>query len=175
MALNKKVVNTAAEAIIAHRRELVARARLRGATQREIVEGLALANCLNPDTNEPWSLGTINSDLKALQAEWRRESKKAVDHHKARQLAELNEAKRQAWHDNDLQSVLRAIGQEMDLLGTEAPKVTEVTGKGGEPLNHRVNHAIDGDTATNIFDILAGAGALHAVADGTKDDGVHPA
>lgn len=138
MALNKKVVNTAAEAIIAHRRELVARARLRGATQREIVEGLAQAGNINPDTNEPWSLGTINSDLKALQAEWRRESKKAVDHHKARQLAELQEAKRQAWHDNDMQSVLRAIGQEMDLLGTEAPKKQEVTGKNGGPVEMSV-------------------------------------
>lgn len=175
MGLDKKVLDTAAEAIIAHRRELVARARLRGATIREIVEGLAQAEHLNPDTNEPWSRGTVHSDLKALQAEWRRESKKAVDHHKARQLAELQEAKRQAWHDNDLQSVLRSVGMEMDLLGTAAPKVTEVTGRGGAPLAHKVDHAINGDTATSIFDILAGAGALQSVADGAQDDGVHPA
>ena len=123
MRLDKKrIVNDAEQAIIDHRRELVARARLRGATIREIVEGLAQAGHVNPETGEAWSRGTIHSDLKALQSEWRRESKKAVDHHKARQLAELYEVKRQAWRDNDMQSVLRAIGQEMDLLGTEAPK-----------------------------------------------------
>lgn len=128
MALNKKIVNSAEEAIIARRREMVARARLRGATQREIVAALPHIEadqggpCINPETGEPWSLGTINSDIKALQSQWRREAKKVTEHHKARQLAELQEAKRQAWHDNDLQSVLRAIGQEMDLLGTEAPK-----------------------------------------------------
>jgi hypothetical protein len=102
----------------------VARARLRGATQREIVEALPKLEepCINPETGEPWSLGTINADLKALQSEWRREAKKATDHHKARQLAELQEAKRQAFHDNDIGNVLRAVGLEMDLLGTEAPK-----------------------------------------------------
>lgn len=134
MGLNKKVLNTADEAIIAHRRELVARARLRGATQREIVAGLAEAGHLNPETNEPWSLGTINADLKALQADWRRESKKVIDHHKARQLAELGEARRQAWHDNDMPSVLRALNMEMALLGTEAPKKQEISGLDGTAI-----------------------------------------
>lgn len=128
MRLNARLSNPAQDEIIARRRELVARARLRGATQREIVESLPKISefdggpCINPETGEPWSLGTINSDIKALQAEWKREAKKAVDHHKSRQLAELQEAKRQAWHDNDLQSLLRAVGMEIGLLGTEAPK-----------------------------------------------------
>lgn len=128
MGLNKKIVNNADELIIARRRELVARARLRGATQREIVEILPKIGeadggpCVNEATSEPWSLGTINSDIKALQSEWKREAKKAVDHHKARELAELQEAKRQAFHDNDIASVLRAVALEMSLLGTEEPK-----------------------------------------------------
>jgi hypothetical protein len=147
MGLNKKIVNSAEEAIIAYRRELVARARLRGATQREIVEGLKNVGCINDDTGEPWSLGTVNSDIKALQGDWRREAKKAIEHHKARQLAELQEARRQAWADNDLASVLRAIGQEMTLLGTEAPKAVKAD-HSGEVLM-RVVYGDDGtdDTA----------------------------
>lgn len=116
------IVNSADEAIIAHRRELVARARLRGATQREIVEGLKQIGFVNPRTGEPWCLATVHKDLKAIQSDWRKEARQAIDKHKARQLAELQEARRQAWHDNDMASVLRAIGQEMALLGTETPK-----------------------------------------------------
>lgn len=44
----------------------------------------------------------------------------------------------------------------------------------GEPIQHKVEHGIDGDTATTIFDILAGAGAFQPGADGAEDDGVHP-
>lgn len=127
-------LNASDQAIIDHRRELVARARLRGLSQREIVAGLAKAECVNPDTNEPWSLGTINGDIKAMQGQWRREAAKSVTTHKARQMAELAEARRQAWANNDVANVLRAIGQEMDLLGTEAPKKQEVTGKDGKDL-----------------------------------------
>lgn len=122
MGLNRKIVNTADETIIAQRRELVARARLRGASQREIVEGLKRIGFINPRTGEPWCLATINSDIKAIQADWRKEARQSIDKHKARQMAELQEARRQAWHDNDIGSVLRAIGQEMALLGTETPK-----------------------------------------------------
>lgn len=119
--------------IIARRREMVARMRLRGLSQREIVAALPDLGCVN-DSGEPWSLATINSDLKALQAEWRKEAKKSIDHHKARELAVIEEARRAAWLNNDLPSVLRAVSLEMDLLGTEAPKKTEVSGKGGKPI-----------------------------------------
>lgn len=122
MALNRKITNSADDAVIAQRREMVARARLRGATQREIAIGLALIGFVNPKTGEAWSPATINLDLKAIQADWRKEAVQTIGRHKARQLAELQEARRQAWHDNDIASVLRAIGQEMVLLGTEAPK-----------------------------------------------------
>lgn len=129
-------LNASDEAIIAERRERVARLRLRGLSQREIASVLATGDnpCVNPETGGAWSLGTINSDLKALQSQWQREAKKAISTHKARQLAEIGEARRGAWALNDIQAVLRSIGLEMTLLGTEAPKVTEVTGKGGGPL-----------------------------------------
>lgn len=121
-----KVVNGTDATIIAYRQELVARARLRGASMREIVAGLVAIGFVNPQTNEPWSLTTIHADLKAVQSEWRREAKQTIAKHKSRQMAELAEVRRQAWHDNDMASVLRAISLEMTLLGTEAPKVTNV-------------------------------------------------
>ena len=49
----------------------------------------------------------------------------------------------------------------------------EFTGKGGEPIEHKVDHAINSDTATTIFDILEKSGALSAISDDTKDDKVH--
>lgn len=136
--------------IIARRRELVARMRLRGLSQREITAALPTLDqpCINEESGEPWSLATVNTDLKALQAEWRREAKKATEHHKARQMAELAEARRQAWLNNDMQSVLRAVGMEMGLLGTEAPKVTQVTGRDGNDLRIIIDYADTDPNAT---------------------------
>lgn len=85
--------------IIAHRRERVAHWRLRGLTQREIAAALAeeLPSLVNPDTGKPYSLGTINADLKALDAQWKREAKASTDLHRAQMLAELRAVRRAAW------------------------------------------------------------------------------
>lgn len=103
---------------------------------REIVVALQQLGFVNPDSGEPWTLTTIHRDIQAIHTEWQRAAQKAIKKHKARQLAELAEVRRQAWHDNDMAAVLRAISLEMQLLGTEAPKVTQtqVTGKDGGPL-----------------------------------------
>lgn len=128
-------LNTANEAIESRRLELVASLRLRKRTQREIQ--LALAQTLvNPDTNEPYSLGTINSDIKKLEREWRRAAAAKTDEHKAMQIAEIQEVKRLAWTEKDIAGVLRAIDLEANILGTKATlhSVTEVTGKDGKDL-----------------------------------------
>jgi hypothetical protein len=116
---------SAQEAVIAHRRELVARARLRGATIREIVVALTAIGFVNPVTEEPWSKSIVHQDIQALEGEWRQSAQQAIEEHKAQQLAELQEVRRQAWHDNDMASVLRAISLEMDLLGTPTPAKKE--------------------------------------------------
>lgn len=112
--------NNSRQAIIDNRRRQVAILRLRGMTQREIIATLERQGVVNPATGQPWSLGIINIDLKALDAEWRAEAAKAIDEHKARQLAELNEVRRAAWAAKDLVTVLRVLKQEADILGTAA-------------------------------------------------------
>lgn len=121
--------NNSKQAIIDNRRRQVAILRLRGLTQREIVATLEKQGAINPDTAEPWALGTINSDLKALDNEWREAAAAAIDEHKARQLAELNEVRRAAWGAKDLATVLKVIKQEADIIGTNAPVRQEHSGE----------------------------------------------
>jgi hypothetical protein len=120
---------SAQETVIAHRRELVARARLRGASIREIVVAMAAMGFVNPVTDEPWSKSIVHQDIQALESEWQDSARSAIEEHKANQLAELRE-----WHDNDMSSVLSAIRLEMALMGSESPKVTQVVGKNGGPV-----------------------------------------
>lgn len=134
MGLDSFPNSYAQETVIAQRRELVARARLRGASTREIAFALEELEFVNPVTQEPWSPATIHLDIKALESEWQENAKRAIEEHKANQLAELKEVRRQAWHNNDIASVLSAIRLEMALMGSEPPKVTQVVGKNGGPV-----------------------------------------
>lgn len=114
--------------LILARRRLVARLLLRGMTQREIMDGLTASGSVNPDNGTPWSLGTVNSDVKALAREWASSAAGDVDAQRGRLLAELREVKRQAWtaqHPN-LKAVMEAIKQERGILGVDAPQKLEV-------------------------------------------------
>ena len=141
-------LNGSQQAIIDKRRTLVARARLKGATQREIVEALAKQRYVNPDTGKPWSLGTINYDLRAIRKQWREDAKQDISEYTADQLAELREVRRKAWQDNDLSVVLKSLAQESKLLGTDAPTKTELTGKDGEAM--RVEYVNDWRSKTSL-------------------------
>ena len=60
---------------------------------------------------------------------------------------------------------LYSAKEALDLIGRHHKLFTdktEVTGKDGAPLETKVNHAIDSDTATSIFDILAAAGVFES-------------
>ena len=118
-------LNTAHDVIEAKRLELVAALRLRGRTQREIQQALA-GQMLNPATNEPYSLGTINGDIKRLEKQWRKAAADTIEEHKARQVAEIAEVKRQAWTDKDTGAVLRAIDLEANILGTKAAARSDI-------------------------------------------------
>jgi len=133
-------LNTAHDAIEAKRLELVAALRLRGRTQREIQQALA-GQMLNPATNEPYSLGTINADIKRLEKQWRKAAADTIGEHKARQLAEISEVKRQAWNDKDTGAVLRALDLEANILGTKAAVRQEVSGQDGGPLQVIIKYA----------------------------------
>lgn len=118
MALNGSPADT-----IIRRRENIARLRLRGLSQREIVVMLAKL----PEDPMTISVATVNRDLKILRAEWRANAAEAIEERKGRQLAEIDEAKRRAWADGDLQALARFLKLESDIFGTAAPlKLTEV-------------------------------------------------
>lgn len=121
-------LNTANDVIEAKRLELVASLRLRKLTQREIQEELA-KTLSNPATGEPYSLGTINGDIKKLEKEWRKAAAVATEQHKAQQLAEIQEIKRQAWHDKDIIAVLRSLDLEATITGTKAPAKNDNSGE----------------------------------------------
>jgi hypothetical protein len=75
--LNTVPWNNSKSTSIKNRRQTVARLRLRGLTQRDVMNALnqqsirdALANGIPATEAEQWSLGTINRDIKAVEAEW---------------------------------------------------------------------------------------------------------
>lgn len=144
-------LNSSQKAIIDNRRLMVARLRLRGITQREIQRALEQQNTINPADGKPWSLGTINGDIKALEAEWRERAAEEIDTFKAQQLAEIAEVKRQGWANKDLALVLRALSMEVDILGTKAPTRNEVTGKDGGDLKIKLTWGDPGDPEDNAI------------------------
>lgn len=114
-------LNTSAVAVVAARRQRVASLRLKGATLREI-QGILQSE------GRPASLGTVHSDLKALEAEWEEQAAADIAQHRTRQLAELAEVKREAWRDGRLSLVLQALRQESEITGTKSPS-TRVEGE----------------------------------------------
>lgn len=109
--------NRSDEHLMAMRRKAVSTARLRGMTCEQIAGLLAEQGITNPRTEEPWSISTINKDLKAIEEEWKEETFKGISDHRARVLAEIQEVKRSAWMAGKHSIVLRAIDQEVGLLG----------------------------------------------------------
>lgn len=129
-------LNNGRDIRIGQRRQLVAGLLLRNpmATQRQICDELEEQGFSNPDTGQPYSLGTINADVQALRDEWRERAADDFDSFRAVQLAELREHRRMAWSAKDLGEVRLGLALEMKLLGTEAPQRHEVTGAEGGPI-----------------------------------------
>src|SRR5437870_3143819 len=121
-------LNTSHAAVLALRRELLAKWRLHGLTQRELVAILAKRMEDGQPARITVSLAAVNRDLKALERGWRARAAEAIGARKARQLAEIDEAKRRAWLDNDLQALARFIKLESDIFGTNAPSRQEHSG-----------------------------------------------
>ena len=119
--------NSSHTAVIARRRENVSRLRLRGMSQREIITMLARMKDAdgNPDPIKA-SLGTVNRDLKVLEAEWRANAARDIGVHIANQLAEIAEARRKCWQLEDMAGLARFIKLEADIRGTNAPSKIEV-------------------------------------------------
>ena len=114
-----QVMNNSHQSVADQRRTIVARLVLRGMTQREIVESLA-RQLTNGDGN-PWSLATVNRDIKAIRKDWRKEARRDYDIHVAHMLAEYREVRRQAWVNKDYDLVLKVCDRECKLLGLDKP------------------------------------------------------
>src|SRR5436189_6038231 len=103
----KKKVN---DDVMAIRRERVATLRGRGLTMREIESTLGADTIvvngepkknpnqfLNPETQKPYDLATIQRDCDFLTRQWQKNAEADTAEHRARQLSELYELKRVAW------------------------------------------------------------------------------
>src|SRR3990167_3951405 len=121
--------NGAPRDAIMRRRENVGRLRLRGLSLREVA--IALAQMPEPIIV---TYGTVNRDLKVLEAEWRANAARAIDEYQANQLAEIAEGKRKCWQLEDMAGLARFLKLEADIRGTNAPVKQEITGAGGGPL-----------------------------------------
>ena len=155
MKVNTK--NTSQTAIIENRRHMVAELRLRGATQREIIELLAKQGMTN--NGKPWSVGIINRDIQHLENEWRKAAVRDMSTLKSNQLAEIRSARRQAWKDKNLAEVRQLIKLEIDLLGTAAPTRHDVTWRSevmelvtsGRVTIEQVEQELGDELATELF------------------------
>lgn len=110
-------LKTSQQHIQSLRRKVVAGAMVRGLTASEIAVRLEEEGLLNPDSEQPYSIGTIVSDIRAIEEEWHDDMLMDISDHRARVLAEIRELKNSAWQMGKLPIVSRAIEQEVGLLG----------------------------------------------------------
>jgi len=117
---------TSDRARIAFRRRAVEVLSNQGLGLYEIAERLAEEEVINPSTGQQYGVATISRDLKENDKRWMAEAVKERGRHKARQLAELREARRRAWAASDLAEVRLNLQAEIKLLGTDAPIRMEI-------------------------------------------------
>jgi hypothetical protein len=122
--------------VVEQRRRIVSGLYLRQKlTQRRIQEALAKnPETRNPETGEPWSVGTINSDIKAIKKQWREEASREYSEHVAYVNAEIEELLAKAWQEGDGNLALNALRTKIDLFGLKAPTRHEVSGIDGQPI-----------------------------------------
>lgn len=122
------------------RRTLIASLLVRNPriTRRQLHEMLARpmsqGGLRNPDTGEPYSLGTIQNDVDEIRAEWERKRLQSTSEWVARELAVYEELEMQAWRDGDLAEVRRVSEARRKLLGLDAPSKQQITGADDGPI-----------------------------------------
>lgn len=111
------------DAPILLRREKVAQCMAAAMTVRETTELLANNGLVNPKTGKPWSRETIHRDMQHLREEWKENAAAAIEEHRAEVLHTLRYIRRKALTGKtDLQTALKAVKQESDLLGLDEAK-----------------------------------------------------
>lgn len=131
-------------ALVEARRHKVGQLLLRGLTQREIERALATQKIHNPQTRKPWSLGTVNADIKILEQEWREQALKDRAEMKADVAAELEYLKRTAWANGDHELVRKLLKDKRDMFGLDEPITVDMRASGSVDVNHTMGQQEDG-------------------------------
>ena len=123
--------------ILERRRRLISSMLLRrpNITRRELMDKVGEV-IINPDTGEPFALGTIQNDVDALKAAWRERSEENADDWIAETMATLDQLQGDAWKEREYGVVLRCIQERAKLKGQYAPEKAELSGQGGGPIEH---------------------------------------
>src|SRR3990167_7283843 len=136
--------NGAPRDAIMRRRENVGRLRLRGLSLREVA--IALAQMPEPIIV---TYGTVNRDLKVLEAEWRANAARAIDEYQANQLAEIAEGKRKCWQLEDMAGLARFLKLEADIRGTNAPQEVKLSWQ-----RELEQYGVSADRSSTIFESM---------------------
>jgi len=86
---------------------------------------------INPKTGKPFSLKTVNDDIKYIRQQWRDKTSQASSEWLAQQLAALSEAEAIAWRKGNTAEVRNIWQQRNKILGLDAPiKFAKTDAKG---------------------------------------------
>lgn len=162
---------------MAHRQRRVAELRTRGYSVREIAEVMAEEGEINPGTGKPWDHATIGRDAQLLLADWKREAARDTASHQAQHLADLRAVRKAAWVVAELGAILRALKQESELLGLNAPqKVAPTTPAGDQPWQPDTTGATDAflHEVAALLAQFGGTGGTHEALAGPASQSLHP-
>jgi len=155
----RRRLHPAPDALLEHRRLLVAERQLFGWSARRIALHLAHAAERNPVSGLPWSEATIKKDMAALKAEWKARREHAVDQHIALHLAKLERVQEETWKERQWSAYLTALEQHAKLLGLNAPTKLAPTTPDGQAA-WQPEQASD-DFYQDLLTILTEHGGLH--------------
>lgn len=135
-------LNNAPEVVRELRQQIIATllARKPRITQREIHAYLSAKGVdgrprlVNPDTGQPFALGTINKDIKDLRSEYRDKRDAGRDEWVAQLLLSYEEMLSEAWKGKDLELARKVMADIRKLLGLDEPERKEISGPGGGPV-----------------------------------------
>jgi hypothetical protein len=132
MALNKTETDRREQ-----RRQKVAQILVRRprVTVRQIRRALAKSGHTNPKTGEPWSIGTVQSDIEVVREEAREQMRENADEWRAKELDKLRQLEQDAWGEGNHKLVLRCMKRRADLLGLDEPDQIEHEGELGLESN----------------------------------------
>jgi len=98
-------------------------------TVRQIRRALAKSGHTNPETEKPWSIGTVQSDIEAVREEAREQMRESADNWRAKELDKLRQLEQDAWDEGNHELVLRCMKRRADLLGLDEPDQVEMDGQ----------------------------------------------